>query len=235
MEDARRAGDRGEGLAVTTIQPIRIEARNSWCELYRADCLDLLPIDADAVVTDPPYGISLPCNFAGRGRGNLAACRDWSDVMGDDKPFDPSPWLGFEKVILFGANYYAHLLPPVSGWLVWDKERGDYLDQSTCELAWTNCVKGCRRIRHLWNGMMKASQHGESYHPTEKPVVVMGWAIDRAGVKSGQLVLDPYMGGGSTAIACIRKGINFRGIEIDPSHFKTAVDRIRAEAEAMLL
>lgn len=104
--------------------------------LIHGDCLECGPFKADAVITDPPYGMAHPCNYGSRGRGNGEKMRngkpiwsggksnDWADVIGDDKPFDPS-WilaLGVPSV-LWGANWYADKLPPSSGWLVWDKER----------------------------------------------------------------------------------------------------------------
>jgi site-specific DNA-methyltransferase (adenine-specific)/modification methylase len=202
--------------------------------LYNADCLDIMrslpPVDA--VVTDPPYGIAHPCNFRQRGRSNLAVCNDFPDVVGDNVPFDPAPILALDvPTVLWGANHYANKLPPSGGWLVWDKERPDDLDQATCELAWTNCIKGVRRFRYLWNGMMKAGEWGESYHPTQKPVALMKWVMTlRWMPESGATVLDPYMGAGSTGVACVRTGRRFIGIEIDPTYFRIAERRI-AEAQ----
>jgi site-specific DNA-methyltransferase (adenine-specific)/modification methylase len=199
--------------------------------LYRADCLDVLPTlgRVDCVVSDPPYGIAHPCNFKQRGRGNLATCNDFSDVVGDSVPFDPAPILALDvPTVLWGANHFADKLPPSGGWLVWDKERPDDLDQATCELAWTNCVKGVRRFRHLWNGMMKASEWGESYHPTQKPIALMQWILTlRWMPDSGAIVLDPYMGSGPVGIAAIKTGMRFIGIEISEQYFAVAVKRIQ--------
>ena len=74
-----------------TAVPTRIETRTgNWCELYRADCLDLLPIQADAVISDPPYGMNWNTNGDRYTRGG----RKWNGpVIGDDRPFDPLPWL----------------------------------------------------------------------------------------------------------------------------------------------
>jgi site-specific DNA-methyltransferase (adenine-specific) len=198
--------------------------------LYHADCLDILPTlgKVDAVVTDPPYGIALPTDFWRRGRSNLAMCNNYPAVIGDDTHFDPAPILALDvPTVLWGANYYADKLPPSGGWLVWDKERPDDLDQATCELAWTNCVKGVRRFRYLWNGMMKAGEWNESYHPTQKPVALMKWVLTLRWLpKSGATVLDPFMGAGSTGVACVRTGRRFIGIELDEAYFNLAVKRI---------
>lgn len=199
--------------------------------LYRGDCLEILPTleGVDAVVTDPPYGINHPCNYQSRGRGKLAACNDYPDVHGDSRPFDPTPLLSLNvPTVLWGGNHYADKLPASGGWLVWDKERPDTLDQSTCELAWTNCVKGVRRFRHLWNGMMRASEHGENYHATQKPVALMAWVLGLSWVPDGT-VFDPFMGSGTTGVACAKLGRKFIGCEIEPSYFDIACKRIEAE------
>jgi len=200
--------------------------------LYLADCLDVLPTlgRVDAVITDPPYGIAHPCNFAGRGRDNLAGCGDYADVAGDDKPFDPAPFLNLQvPTCLWGGNHFASRLPDSGGWLVWDKERPDTLDQATCELAWTNFVKGVRRFRHLWHGMMKASEHGESYHPTQKPVALYDWIFSLPWTPAGA-VFDPFMGSGPCGVAALRAGRNYVGVELSAEYYEIAKRRIQAEA-----
>lgn len=198
--------------------------------LYLGDALELrdtLP-KAGCIITDPPYGISHPCDYAKRGRGALAACNDWDDVHDDNKPFDPRDWLALGVPSLFwGANYFADKLPPSSGWIVWDKERPDDLDQSTCELAWTDFVKGVRRFRFLWNGMMRAGEKGENYHPTQKPVALMEWVLGNKWFPGGP-VIDPYMSSAPVGVACAKHGIPFSGVEISERYFDTACERITA-------
>jgi site-specific DNA-methyltransferase (adenine-specific)/modification methylase len=209
----------------------------TW-QVIHGDCLEVLRSmesgSVDAVVTDPPYGIGHKCNFHARGRSVLAKCNDYPDVVGDDKPYDPTPILDLDvPTVLWGANHFADKLPASGGWLVWDKERPDTLDQSTCELAWTNCVKGVRRFRHLWNGMMRASEHGQSYHPTQKPVALMRWILELPWIPEGT-IFDPYCGAGATGVACVQTGRNFIGIEIDEKYAAIARRRI-AEADAAQL
>ena len=208
--------------------------QNDGVQLYCADCLEVLPTLAagsvDAVVTDPPYGIAHPTNYAERKRAALAPCTDYLPVVGDDKPFDPSPWLDW-PCCLWGANYYADKLPPMSGWLVWDKLRPDDLDQSTCELAWTNFIKGVRRFKYLWNGCMRDGDEA-LYHPTQKPVALIRWVLGFKWTPAGT-VLDPFMGSGTTGVACVQTGRKFIGIEIDPGYFEIAKKRI-SEAQAQM-
>lgn len=83
--------------------------------IYHGDCRDILPTlgDIGAIVADPPYGISLPCDYAARGRGNLAGCRDYAPVAHDNEPFDPAHILAVNvPTILWGANYFSDKLPP---------------------------------------------------------------------------------------------------------------------------
>lgn len=186
-----------------------------------------------ALVADPPYGISHPTDYARRGRGSLALCADYAPVHGDDAPFDPTPLLALDvPTVLWGGNWFADRLPPSGGWLVWDKERPDDLDQATCELAWTNCVKGVRRFRHLWNGMMKASERGESYHPTQKPVALFHWTLGLPWLPKGDvLILDPYAGSGPCGVAAVALGYRYLGIEREASYVDIARRRI-ADAAA---
>lgn len=204
---------------------MRIE-RIGQATLYLGDCLTVLPdIRADAVITDPPYGISYS---HGVGGGKLARSTqfDHHPVAGDDKPFDPSPWLAFDKVALFGANHYASRLPDSAFWLVWDKRDGVCSnDQADCEMAWVKGKGNARIIRHLWNGMLKDSEKGvQRVHPTQKPVAVMSWAIAQVGASG--TILDPYMGSGTTGVAALQLGHKFVGVEIEPKYFEIACQRI---------
>lgn len=197
------------------------------CRLILGDCLEILPTlgKVDAVVTDPPYGIGYS---HGKGGGKLARSTIFDDhaIIGDDRPFDPSPFLNFETVVLFGANHFADKLPPSPNWLIWDKRAGVCEnDQADCELAWTNKRSPARLIRHLWNGMLKDSERGVSrVHPTQKPIVVMEWVIKQVGLP--ETILDPFMGSGTTGVACVKLGRKFIGIELDPTYFDIACRRI---------
>jgi site-specific DNA-methyltransferase (adenine-specific)/modification methylase len=196
--------------------------------LYLGDCRDILPSlpKVDAVVTDPPYGIG----FVHSGKGGcLARSTQFGGVpvVGDDAPFDPSPWLVFPRVVLFGANHFAGRLPSSPNWLIWDKRDGVCSnDQADCEMAWTNGTGPARLKRHLWNGMLKATEKGQiRVHPTQKPVAIMEWAIKEA-TESSDRILDPFMGSGTTGVAAIKLGRKFIGIELEPKYFDIACRRI---------
>jgi site-specific DNA-methyltransferase (adenine-specific) len=197
--------------------------------LMLGDCREILPTlgKVDACVTDPPYGISYK-SPAGRG---MTARGDYPIIVGDDEPFDPAHLLGFPQVVLFGANHYASRLPDSAKWLVWDKrDGGTPNNNSDCELAWVKSGGSARLIRHLWNGMLKASEREEvRVHPTQKPVAVMEWVLGQV-TQPGQTVIDPYLGSGSTGVASLSLGRRFIGIEIDPVYFEVALRRIERAA-----
>tara|TARA_R100001530_G_scaffold31929_2_gene25099 strand:- start:446 stop:1165 length:720 start_codon:yes stop_codon:yes gene_type:complete len=203
--------------------------QDEWVTIYHGDCRDILPAlpKVDLVLTDPPYGINLPTDYASRGRG---VCKiDYLPVYDDDRPFDPSLILALNvNAVLWGANYYTDKLVPSSGWIVWDKRYGmGQVDQSDCEMAWTNCIKGIRLYNHRWNGYIRDSENGEHYHPTQKPVSLMRWSIlqvDKWNQQS-QFILDPFMGAGSVIRAAKDLNRHCIGIEIEEKYCEIAAKR----------
>jgi len=198
--------------------------------IYHGDCrkvsahIDLGGVEL--VLTDPPYGIGLKTNYRSSGRAALAACRDYAPVHGDNEPLDPRWLLDIGKArIIWGGNYFASKLPDTSGWLVWDKQRPDDLDQATCELAWTDCVKGVRRIVFQWNGMLRKSKE-TLVHPTQKPEGVMAWCMGLRWTRDYHSVFDPYMGSGSTLVAAKNMGRRAIGIEISEEYCEIAARRL---------
>jgi len=201
------------------------ETPDGSIRLYCGDCLEILPTlpegAVDAVVTDPPYGIGEAAGKnISRSRGNVAAT-DYGVMSWDDTPAQIEVELAMtisRQQVVFGGNYYK--LPPSSCWLIWDKlNSGDFAD---CEIAWTNLKRAVRIIRHRWNGMIREGNEKRVGHPTQKPLAVMAWAV---GFTDGD-VLDPFMGSGTTGVACVNLGRRFIGIEKEPRYFKIAVKRI---------
>lgn len=203
--------------------------------VYCGDCLELMKHipdgSIDAVITDPPYGIAHLNKFGSR--GNLYKATPYKLIINDDKPFDPSPFLEFPKVCLWGANWYADKLPNRGSWLVWDKRVGGASDNfSDGEMAWTNYGNVMRIFRHKWRGFIRDSELDEPrLHSTQKPIALMKWCMDILKIPKGATVLDPFIGSGTTAVACIQTGRNFIGFEIDPDYCAIANRRIK-EAQA---
>lgn len=199
--------------------------------LYLGDCRDILPTlpKVDAVVTDPPYGIGEAAGKA-KTRGKLAAAIDYGNDDWDDEPIGDdlieAVRAAGKWAVIFGGNYYH--FPPTSCWLVWDKENGEN-DFADCELAWTNLPKAVRRIRFMWNGMIRKNGEQRGDHPTQKPIGVMKWAIGHLPEPSST-ILDPFMGSGTTGVAAVQMGRDFIGIEREEKYFEIACKRI-AEAQ----
>ena len=197
------------------------------CTLYLGDCRDVLAAltsGFDALVTDPPYGIDEAAG-KNKSRTNLAVAKDYGNDEWDAEPADEALEMA-RKVcrhqIIFGGNYYQ--LPPTPCWLVWDKENGDN-DFADCELAWTNLPKAVRRLKFMWNGMLRAHGEPRGDHPTQKPVGVMKWAIGNLPSDSKH-IMDPFMGSGTTGVACVKSGLQFTGIEREVRYFDAACRRI---------
>lgn len=207
------------------------------CLLYYGDCREAIGgVKADALIADPPYGINL-AKMVGGHRQNYARWRyeevraDYYKIVGDDQPFNPAAFLGFDKVILWGGNHFASRLPDARCWLIWDKREGTTSDnQADCEMAWTNLPGPARLLRHLWRGMLRRGEEKASrqyrQHPTQKPIALMDWCIEQCKLPSGATICDPFMGSGTTGIAALRSGYQFIGYEIDKTHFDTACRRI---------
>lgn len=220
--------------------PVRI----GYATLYLGDCLEIMPTlgPVDAVVTDPPYGIRYRSNHNSSRRGKWARWvrnENMPGIIGDDAPFDPKPWLSMNvPLVVFGGNYCADRLPASRCWIVWDK-RG-YLgrnNQADCEMAWTNLDRPSRIYTHLWSGLIREGEEnvsrGQKLHPHQKPVALMRAILDYAG--AGPVVLDPYMGSGSTGVAAVDLGLRFVGIEVDPNYFDVACSRIAKRSEQLRL
>ena len=198
--------------------------------LYRGDCLEVLPTlgKVDAVITDPPYGLQENARRVAS-RGKLAKTTDYGSFDWDKRPASGEQITAIlascEEAIIFGGNYFD--LPPSRCWLVWDKDNGGN-DFADAEMAWTNISGSVRLIRHRWNGMLRASENKyPRVHPTQKPIVVMDWAIGQF-KQNPQTILDPFMGSGTTGVACANLGRSFIGIEIERRYFDIACERIEA-------
>lgn len=150
-------------------------------------------------------------------------------IEGDDRPFDPVPFLSLAPVvILWGANYYADKLPISSGWICWDKREGITRNNfADGELAWTNQRKPMRIFRHLWNGLHKGSQHGQKrLHPTEKPIALFA-EIGKMYADKG-LWLDLFAGSGSQVVAAEQTGATCYAMEWEPLYVATILERLSA-------
>jgi site-specific DNA-methyltransferase (adenine-specific)/modification methylase len=199
--------------------------------LYLGDCLDILPNleKVNLLLTDPPYGVKMDKGFDGFGGFESSGkpivrkqyIEEWDSVRPNKEIFDLMLNKSYQAMI-FGGNFFADLLPPSKHWIVWDKLNtmptfGD------CELVWTNIDrKSVKKFTHEYNGLL--GKEGTRDHPTQKPVLLMEKCI--AHIKEVISVLDPFMGSGTTGVACANMGKTFIGIEKEQKYFDIACKRI---------
>jgi DNA modification methylase len=202
---------------------------DSVVTIYLDDCWSILPLidPVDLIVTDPPYGINAGDQRQQKSRGKLAKATDYG-VNDWDKETVPQ-WLIDSIVekskycVVWGGNYYK--MPPCKGPLVWDKENtGDFADG---EIAWNNYCIGLRIKRHLWNGMIRKGREPR-FHITQKPLEIITWSISLCPVKP-KMVLDPFLGSGTTLRAAKDLRIQAVGIEKSERDCEIAANRMRQE------
>lgn len=185
--------------------------------LYLGDCLEVLPMleRVDAVITDPPYGLG------DKWQGGKQKWPLHHGNMHWDQATPEEIVMGLPAIapvsIIWGGNYYP--LPVARGWLIWDKLVRKFTS-GHCEMAWTNIDQPIRAFNF---------SHGElasegKLHPTQKPLALMEWCIEQA--RKPRVILDPFMGSGTTGVAAARMGLGFVGIEREPKYFEIACRRI---------
>lgn len=197
------------------------------------DCLEVMKDWPDGCVdlmlTDPPYGINVNKMVLGLG-GGIWRKIDRRGGTWDQKSMSPEQRdeclrIGQNQVI-FGGNYFD--LPPSRCWFIWDKRvnlsSDDYAD---CEMAWTSFDKVTRIIRYLWRGMLQGNMANREikYHPTQKPLPVMQWILERYS-KPDELILDPFCGSGTTCVAAKRLGRRYIGIDISEEYCEITRQRL---------
>jgi site-specific DNA-methyltransferase (adenine-specific)/modification methylase len=197
----------------------RVEHLSDDVQVWLGDCRELLASSprVDAVVTDPPYGLGdrmqggtwgakvgfkemLTWDASAPAEATLKALVDHSDAA-----------------IFWGGQYFD--LPPARCWLMWNKLNA-VPTMADFETAWTNLDRPSKR----WDGNVGRVEFG---HPTQKPLALMHWTLGF--VPEAQTILDPFMGSGTTGVACVQLGRKFIGIELEPRYFEIAVKRISDE------
>lgn len=211
------------------MSPIKKDVTIGDCRLLLGDCMQIMPLlgKVDAVVTDPPYGIKQAEGFSGAGGfSKPIARREYLGAWDNERP----PTMAFEQMlaasdvqIIWGGQYFADILPAKGKWLWWDKcqTMPTYGDG---EMAWTSLSGNAPKKIVYSNNGLQAKEKGR-VHPTQKPVEVMKWCLGF--LPSDAVVLDPYLGSGTTLVACAKLGRRGIGIELDPDYFEIACERVR--------
>lgn len=213
-------------------------------QIICGDCLEIMktiPDKAiDLVFTDPPYGEKIgkmgftnskdPMDHGGLAKRTLYRTHNlsWDKFTPTKEYFDEMIRVSKNQII-FGGNFFTAFLPSTRGWIVWDKKVLDKYsnDYADCEMAWTSFNKPSRVIRFIWHGMIQQDmKHKEKrLHPTQKPVGMLVKILERMNIRAN-IILDPFVGVGSVALASIKTGNIFIGIDISLEYCKIARQRI---------
>ena len=223
-----------------------------WCTLIHADSVEIVDelraLKPDAVIMDPPYGIGLQRAGFGDAGGRTVRTRGGKvttgfanyakhggpAIHGDKEGALLEPWLDFPQMMFWGADHLRSQIPPGGRFVCWDKlgERDAYDDYSDVEFGWHSRKGKATKIYHLWKGICRNRTGGDNatrVHPMQKPIRVMEWCVEQCRLEPGALILDPYMGSGTTAIAAFKRKMKFVGVEIDRRWFDVAVERINRQ------
>ena len=191
------------------------EERIGDCRLILGDCLDVMPLlgKVDAVVTDPPYGLGKKMQGGTWGASaKYKAMPSW-DGEARQEWFDSIECLNIPSIV-FGGNYFR--VPPSRCWLSWCKP--DFPTMADFEVAWTNLDKPSKRYQS------SRTPDGAKEHPTQKPVALMEWCLGF--LPDAETILDPFLGSGTTLVACAKLGRRGIGIELDQDYFEIACRRV---------
>jgi DNA modification methylase len=210
------------------------------CELLLGDCLEILPTlgPVDAVVTDPPYGIAdAPIKGQDRTGKRVGAVNDWHPASDWDKSINPA-WgavCGPAPIVAWFGQWRKR--EEVAGFMLWPL-RAEIVWAKDCHMGppspvaprderiWIfgeSGIKGATFETSVWDHPIIPTW-SHKHHKNEKPVGLMSRLILWLG---SAIILDPFMGSGSTLVACAKLGRKGIGIEIDEGYFNIACERVR--------
>jgi len=197
---------------------------SSLGKLYHGDCLEILPEiePVDLVLTDPPYGIGNFVQTTGNVRGKKV---DWNNSIPDKEIFKLIKKISKYRII-WGANYFNCF---ESGAIIWIKNQ-PMPNFSKAEIASVSFFNKVEIVEITWTNFVNSKQ---TQHPCERPVSLYCWCIEYA--PYSELILDPFLGSGTTAIASERLNRRWIGIEISEEYCEIAAKRIEAEASQLKL
>lgn len=200
------------------------------------NCLEIMPLlpKADLVVTDPPYGV----NIASKGTVGVGVMAKLKEYEASDWDMETPSSAVFDMIrksaksqIIWGGNYFTDKLPQNKCWICWDKKIPKGFTKAQIELAWTNMATYSRIYSVLWHGMIRerSESDAERYHPTQKPTKLIRHILNDF---SGN-VFDPFMGSGTTLVACKELNRNGIGIEISEQYCEIAKTRLKTTCRSL--
>ena len=206
--------------------------------VYNEDCLETMKRmpdkSIDLVLTDPTYGINAHKKRGDTGKNSHIKQKDYKggewDISIPQKEIFDEIFRISKRAIIFGGNYFIDNLYNTSSFIVWDKVNGDNL-YADCELAWTNFPSAVRKYEFRWHGFLQQDMANkeERHHPTQKPVELFKMILRDYALKNDyKTIYDPFMGSGTTAIACKSLGLDYIGSELDKDYFEIINKRLQS-------
>jgi len=200
--------------------------QDEWVTIYLGDCREILPTleKVDLVLTDPPYGVNLNLEWLSELHSTHSKPSNKLDepIAGDDG-MELSWLFDYPQWVVFGFPYVYS--DKATGWMVWDKQPGlmntDRTMTTPIEMAMSNVWKGFRLVRCMWAGYMRDNGEYRYRHPTQKPQKVIDWCIN----KTEGIILDPFLGSGTTAYCAKKLNRKCIGIEIEEKYCEIAAQR----------
>ena len=205
--------------------------------LYYGNCIDIMKHfpenEIDLIITDPPYGIAVNkmgfTNAGGKKFGNAVAEKSYFKNFDDrkiSKAFFDLMLKISKNQIIWGGNYYIDYLYPTRCMLVWYKRDGLPIRSfADCEIAWTSFDKNSMVFNCRWDGFIRDSKEKKTGHPTQKALEVFKWCVNEFS-KPYELILDPFIGSGTTAVACEEMNRKWIGIELDKNYCEIIKQRL---------
>lgn len=187
----------------------------------------------DLAIVDPPYGIGMSKGTMSSNKiKNITSKRnyiskDWDSEIPSDKYFKELFRVSKNQII-WGGNYMIEHLYNTSCFVVWDKKSNDGSNFADAEIAWTSFKTSIRVFKYDWIGFgyLNNPQKEKKTHPTQKPVALYKWLLDKY-AKPNDKILDTHLGSGSIAIACHDYGFELTACELDKEYYDKAVERIK--------
>lgn len=195
------------------------------------DCMELLKRTPDKfydlALVDPPYGINISSgggyyHVKGKGQANPHTKKDWDNGIPTAEYWEELFRVSKNQIV-WGGNYMTEFLSPSRCWIFWDKMKfvDNYADG---ELAWTSFDRNTKKVAIQHHGFL--TKDGKSIHPTQKPVALYKWILDKY-ANQGDKILDTHLGSGSIAIACHDYGFELTACELDAEYYEKAIQRIK--------
>lgn len=208
--------------------------------LFNDDCMNLMKQmkdnEFDLAIVDPPYGIG--ADWLKRNKGHKFATTSYSNSSIPSPEYFEELFRVSRNQIIFGYNYFTHILGPSNYLIIWDKESNNNqtFKYSKCEIAYTSYHIPCNIFHYPWDGYRMGSETGHrKIHPHQKPVALYEWLLITYAKDNVETILDTHLGSGSSAIAAYNLGYDFTGIEVDKAYFEAAKKRIKESTRQLNL